>query len=122
VTEAVAGLKGFFDGIAIRIPMVTGSLADFTFVSARPTRVEEINQIFREAAQSPRWHGILKVVEEPIVSSDIIGETYASIVDLSFTKVIDGDLVKVLAWYDNEWGYSAMLVEHVIKAGQTIKK
>lgn len=122
VTEAVSGLKGLFDGIAVRIPMVTGSLADFTFVSARPTSVEEINRIFREAAQSPRWKGILKVVEEPIVSSDIIGETTASIVDLSFTKVVDGDLVKVLAWYDNEWGYSAMLVEHVIKAGQSIKK
>lgn len=122
VTEAVKGLKGLFDGIAIRIPMVTGSLADFTFVAARPTSVEEINQIFREAAQSPRWKGILKVVEEPIVSSDIIGDPHASIVDLSFTKVIDGDLVKILSWYDNEWGYSAILVEHVIKAGQTIKK
>ncbi len=121
VTEAVKGLKGLFDGIAIRVPMVTGSLADFTFVSARPTSVEEINQIFRDAAKSPRWKGILKVVEEPIVSSDIIGETHASVVDLSFTKVVDGDLVKVLAWYDNEWGYSAMLVEHVIKAGQSIK-
>ncbi|MDP1629693.1 MAG: glyceraldehyde 3-phosphate dehydrogenase NAD-binding domain-containing protein, partial [bacterium] len=106
VTEAVTGLKGLFDGIAVRVPMVTGSLADFTFVAARPTSVEEINGIFREAAQSPRWKGILKVVEEPIVSSDIIGETHASIVDLSFTKVVDGDLVKVLAWYDNEWGYS----------------
>ena len=122
VTEAVKGLKGFFDGIALRVPLVTGSLADFTFVSKRPTSVEEINKIFREAAQSPRWKGILKVAEDPIVSSDIIGETTPSIVDLAFTKVVDGDLVKVLAWYDNEWGYSAILVEHVIKAGMAIKK
>ena len=122
VTEAVKGLKGIFDGISIRVPIVTGSLADFTFVSKRPTSVEEINNIFKDAAKSPRWKGILKVVEEPLVSSDIIGDTHASIVDLSFTKVIDGDLVKVLAWYDNEWGYSAILVEHVIKAGMNIKK
>ncbi len=112
----------YFDGIAIRVPLVTGSLADFTFVSKRPTSALEINNIFREAAKTPRWKGILKVVDEQIVSSDIIGDTYASIVDLSFTKVIDGDLVKVLAWYDNEWGYSAILIEHVIKAGMTIKK
>jgi len=122
VTEAITGLKGFFDGIAIRVPLVTGSLADFTFISKRPTSVEEINNIFKEAAKSPRWKDILKVVDEQIVSSDIIGETHSSIVDLSFTKVIDGDLVKVLAWYDNEWGYSAILVEHVIKAGMSIKK
>jgi len=120
VTEAITGLKGLFDGIAIRVPLVTGSLADFTFVSKRPTSVEEINGIFREAAKLPRWKGILKVTEEQLVSSDIVGDTYASIVDLSFTKVIDADLVKVLAWYDNEWGYSAILIEHVIKAGKSI--
>ncbi len=122
VTEAVTGLKGLFDGIAIRIPLVTGSLADFTFISKRPTTVEEINKIFREAAESPRWKGILKVTDEQIVSSDIIGETHSSIVDLSFTKVVDGDLVKVLAWYDNEWGYAAILIEHVIKAGTIFPK
>ncbi len=122
VTEAVTGLKGLFDGIAIRVPLATGSLADFTFISKRPTSVEEINNIFMEASKSPRWKGILKVVDEQIVSSDIIGETHSSIVDLSFTRVIDGDLVKVLAWYDNEWGYSAILIEHVIKAGLAIKK
>ena len=122
VTEAVKGLKGLFDGISIRVPVVTGSLADFTFVSKRQTSVDEINNIFREAAKSPHWKGILKVTEEQIVSSDIIGEIHASIVDLSFTKVIDGDLVKVLAWYDNEWGYSNILIEHVIKAGMNIKK
>jgi len=122
VTEAVKGLKGFFDGIAVRVPLATGSLADFTFVAKRKTTVEEINNIFREAAKSARWKGILKAIEEPLVSSDIIGETHASIVDLFFTRVIDGDLVKVLAWYDNEWGYSATLVEHAIKAGMNIKK
>jgi glyceraldehyde 3-phosphate dehydrogenase len=120
VTEAVKGLKGIFDGLAIRVPLITGSLADFTFVAKRPTSVEEINNIFREAAKSSRWKGILKVTEEQLVSSDIIGDLYPSIVDLSFTKVIDGDLVKVLVWYDNEMGYSAILVEHVIKAGQNL--
>ncbi len=122
VTEAVTGLKGLFDGIAIRVPLVTGSLADFTFISKRPTSVLEINNIFKEAVKSPRWKGILKVTDEQIVSSDIIGETHASVIDLSFTKVVDGDLVKVLAWYDNEWGYAAILIEHVIKAGLNIKK
>ncbi len=122
VTEAVKGLKGRFDGIAVRVPLVTGSLADFTFVSSRPTSVEEINNIFREAAKAPRWKGILKVTEEPLVSSDIIREPCASVVDLSLTKVIDGDLVKILSWYDNEWGYSAILIKHVIKAGMSIKK
>ncbi len=116
VTEAIKSLKGFFDGIAIRVPLVTGSLADFTFVAKKPTSVEEINNIFREAAKLPRWKGILKAVDEQIVSSDIIADTHASIVDLSFTKVIDGDLVKILAWYDNEWGYSSILIEHVLKA------
>ncbi len=121
VTEAVQGLKGLFDGISLRVPILSGSVADFTFVSARETSVSEINKILKEAEQSPRWKGILKTVEEPIVSSDIIGEPFGAIVDLSFTKVVGGDLVKILSWYDNEWGYSAILVEHVIKAGLSIK-
>jgi len=74
------------------------------------------NEIFRKAAQSPRWQGILKIADKEIVSSDIIGEPYAAIVDLKFTKVVDGDLVKILVWYDNEWGYCAMLLKHVLKA------
>lgn len=113
VTRAIKELEGKFDGIALRVPVVTGSIADITFVAKRKTSVDEINNIFREAAKSSRWQGILKVVEDQIVSSDIIGEPYGAIVDLNFTKVIDGDLVKILSWYDNEAGYVSTLIKHV---------
>ena len=87
---------------------------DFTFISARPTSVEEINDIFRKASREKQWQGILSISEEPLVSSDIIKNPHGSIVDLAMTRVIDGDLVKVMAWYDNEWGYAAMLLKHVL--------
>ena len=121
VAKAVKNLKGIFDGIAIRTPVPTVSMADITFVANRKTSVEEINQILIDAAKKSHWKGILKVTKEQLVSSDLIGDTTASVVDLSFTKVVDEDLVKILAWYDNEWGYSATLVEHVIKSGKLIK-
>jgi glyceraldehyde 3-phosphate dehydrogenase len=114
VTREVPELAGKFDGLAFRVPVAAGSLADITFLAKRKTSVEEINDIFRKAAQEPRWQGIMTVTEEQLVSSDIIGEPYGAIVDLSFTKVVDGDLVKVLSWYDNEWGYAATLVKHVM--------
>ena len=120
VTRVIKELEGKFDGIAVRVPVVSGSIADITFVSKRKTSVEEINKILREAADSPRWQGILKVIDEQVVSSDIIGEPFGAIVDLKFTKVIDGDLVKVLSWYDNEWGYAATLVKHILKAGENL--
>ena len=120
VTEVVKNLKGLFDGIALRVPVITGSVVDFTFVSARPTSVEEVNNILKQAAAQDRWSKVFSVTEEQLVSSDIVGAPYASIADLSFTKVIDGDLVKILAWYDNEAGYTRALVEHVIKAGQNV--
>ncbi len=113
VTRALPELEGKFDGIALRVPVIAGSIVDITFVAKRKTSVEEINGIFRKAAESSRWKGILSVTEDQLVSSDIIGESYASIVDLQFTKVVDGDLVKVLAWYDNEWGYGTTLVRHI---------
>lgn len=113
VTRVIKELEGKFDGIALRVPVATGSIADITFVAKRKTSVEEINNIFKEAEKSPRWQGILKTTEDQIVSSDIIGEPFGAIVDLKFTKVIDGDLVKVLSWYDNEWGYCAMLIKHI---------
>ena len=113
VTKVFKELEGKFDGIAIRCPVIAGSLADITFVSKRKTSVEEINKILKEAAESSRWKGILKASEEDIVSSDIIKEPYGAVVDLKFTKVIDGDLVKILSWYDNEWGYVAMLIKHI---------
>jgi glyceraldehyde 3-phosphate dehydrogenase len=108
-------LKGKFDGISIRVPVICGSLSDITVLTERPTTVEEINNIFKEEAQKPEWQGILKVVEEEIVSSDILKEPYGAIVDLTLTRVVDGDLVKVFSWYDNEWGYCAMLIKHIEK-------
>jgi len=122
VTKAVKNLKGIFDGIAIRAPVPTVSLADITFVANKKTSAEEINNILTEASKKPHWKGILGVSKEQLVSSDFIGITTASVVDLNFTKVIGDDLVKVMAWYDNEWGYSATLVEHVIKSGKLITK
>jgi glyceraldehyde 3-phosphate dehydrogenase len=122
VTKVFKELEGKFDGIALRVPVITGSIADITFISKKKTSVEEINEIFKKAAASPKWKGILKVVEDQIVSADIIGEPYGAIVDLKFTKVIDGDLVKVLSWYDNEWGYCAMLAKHVLKASDGLNE
>lgn len=113
VTRAIPGLAGKFDGIALRVPTLAGSIADITFVAKRKTSAEEINDILTRASQEPRWQGILKVTQDPLVSSDIIGEPYAAIVDLESTRVVDGDLVKVLSWYDNEWGYVATLMKHV---------
>ena len=113
IGRAIEELEGKFDGIALRVPTVTGSVADITLVTARKTSVEEVNQILSQAAAEPRWQGILKVTNEQIVSSDVIGEPYGAIVDLNFTRVIDGDLVKVLSWYDNELGYVTTLMKHV---------
>lgn len=120
VTRAIKELEGKFDGVALRVPVVAGSIADIAFLAKRKTSAEEINEILRKAAQSPRWQGVLKTTDEPLVSSDIIAEPYGAIVDLKFTKVIDGDLVKIFSWYDNEWGYAAMLVKHVLKAAETL--
>jgi glyceraldehyde 3-phosphate dehydrogenase len=113
-TKAIPELADKFDGIAIRVPIVCGSIIDFTFIAERSTTVEEINNIFKKAAQEKEWKGILTVSEEPLVSSDILRNPHGSIVDLTMTRVIDGNLVKVLAWYDNEWGYGAMLLKHVL--------
>ncbi|MFA6519833.1 MAG: glyceraldehyde 3-phosphate dehydrogenase NAD-binding domain-containing protein [Candidatus Paceibacterota bacterium] len=116
VTEAYPQLTGKFDGISLRVPVVAGSIADITFVAKRATTVEEINELLRAAASQPRWEGIFKTTDEELVSSDIIGEPYASIADLGMTRVVDGTLVKVMAWYDNEMGYTESLVRHVLKA------
>lgn len=120
VTRAIHEFSGKFDGIAMRVPVVSGSIADITFLAARKTSAEEINEILKKAAKASRWRGILKVAEGPIVSSDVIGEPYGAIVDLEFTRVIDGDLVKVLSWYDNEAGYVATLIEHVLNVASLV--
>lgn len=114
VTRAIPELSGKFDGIALRVPVITCSLDDVTFLAKRKTTVEEVNDIFKKAAQTPRWKGIVAVSDDQPVSGDIIGMPYACVIDLEYTKVIDGDLVKVLAWYDNEWGYVTTLVSHVL--------
>lgn len=114
-TETIPELKGLFKGLSLRVPVITGSITDFTFVTKRTTSSEEINQIFKDASSSPLYRGILATTEEPLVSSDIIGRPESAIVDLGLTQVVDGTLVKVMAWYDNEWGYANRLVEQVSK-------
>jgi len=121
VTEAVPSLAGKFDGIAVRVPVIAGSVADITFISKRNTSVEEVNKILRDAAKDPRWEGIFTVTDEPIVSSDIIGQLYGAIADLEMTRVVDGNLVKVMSWYDNEMGYANTLVKHVVKVAEYFK-
>ena len=112
-TKALPELTGLFDGVAIRVPTPVGSISDLVFVTSRETSAEEIAKIFTEESQSDRYRGILGVSEEELVSSDIIGDDRAGIVDLPMTRVVGGNLVKIMAWYDNEWGYAAQLVREV---------
>lgn len=111
--KTVPSLSGKFRGLAIRVPVPVGSLADFTFVLSRPTTKEEVNEVLTRAAELPQYHGILTVSTDPLVSSDIIGNPHSSVVDLSLTDVVGGTMVKVVAWYDNEFGYANRLVEEV---------
>ncbi len=114
-TRIIPELENKFDGMAIRVPTPVGSLSDMVFVTKKETTVDEVNQAFIEAANQENWEGILTVTDEPIVSSDIIGRPESSIVDLSFTKVVGGNLVKVLSWYDNEWAYCHRLIEQILQ-------
>ncbi|MSR71453.1 MAG: type I glyceraldehyde-3-phosphate dehydrogenase [Candidatus Taylorbacteria bacterium] len=120
VTKVMTGLTGLFDGISIRVPVPCGSIVDITFISKKNTTAEEVNSILKKAASDARWSGIFTVTEEALVSSDIIGNSHASIADLSFTRVVGGNLIKVLGWYDNEMGYTHTLVRHVVEAGKLI--
>ena len=120
VTQAYESLKDKFDGIAVRVPISAGSLADVTFIAKRKTTVEEVNAALKKAAGEGRWKKVFAVTEEELVSSDIVGSIYGSIADLTMTRVVDGTLVKVLAWYDNEMGYTYTLVEHVLEAGRSL--
>lgn len=113
VIQSIPELEGKFGAVALRVPVITGSLTDVTVLVGRPTTVEEVNVIFKRAAGDTRWSKTVKVTEEPLVSTDIIGERYGAIVDLTLTRVVDGDLVKIFSWYDNEAGYTSTLVEHV---------
>lgn len=121
-TKAHTDLAGKFDGIAMRVPVPVGSIVDITFLASRKTSVEEVNDVFKKAAASPAWEGIFAATDDPIVSSDIIGARYGAIADLAMTRVVDGDLVKVLAWYDNETGYVSTLLRHVAAAALSVSK
>ncbi len=120
MTKAYPKLEGKFDGISLRVPVVCGSIADITFIAKRNTSAEKVNDILRKAAKMPRWRGIFAASDEELVSSDIIGSAEGAIAELSMTRVVGGNLVKVLAWYDNESGYASTLVKHVLKAGQSL--
>jgi glyceraldehyde 3-phosphate dehydrogenase len=118
--KAYAPLAGKFDGMSVRVPTPVVSLSDIVMVIKRDVTVEEVNAALTSASKEPRYQGILDVSDEPLVSSDYIGNPHSSVVDLALTKVVGGNLLKVVAWYDNEWGYSNRLVETVINAGKTI--
>ena len=117
-TETLPQYKGKFDGVAIRGPVPVGSIADIVFLTERGTTVEEVNRIFRDEARSDRYEGVVGVTDEPLVSSDIIQDPRASIVDLTMTQVVDGDLVKVMSWYDNEWGYSSQMIKEALRLAE----
>lgn len=116
-TKALPHMEGKFDGISIRTPVPVGSISDITFLAGRNTTPEEINAILLEESQTDRYKYVLQVSDEPLVSSDIIQSTYASVVDTQMTRVVDGDLVKVLAWYDNEWGFTNQMIRQIQELG-----
>src|SRR5690606_18702079 len=114
-TLALPQLKGKFDGVSIRTPVVVGSLSDITFIAKRETTVQEVNDILREEAATERYVKVLSVTDELLVSTDIIKSTFASIVDTEMTRVVDGDLVKVMTWYDNEWGFTNQMIRQILE-------
>lgn len=116
--KALPALEGIFGGLSVRVPTPVVSLADFAIVTKKEVTVDEVNEAFKKAASEPFYQGILTVTEEPLVSSDFIGNSHSAIVDLELTQVVGGNLLKVVAWYDNEWGYSNRLVEVVADAGK----
>ncbi len=121
VTKAFTKLSGLFDGISMRVPVPAGSMVDVTFISKKETTAEDVNKILKNASLDGRWQNIFTITEEELVSSDILGSRYGCIADLKMTRVVGGNLVKVMGWYDNEMGYTYTLVDHVIKTGATIK-
>lgn len=118
-TKTIPELDGKFDGQAIRVPSIVGSLSDLTFIVKKTTTIEEVNQVIVDASNTDHWRGLVGWTTEQLVSSDIIGRSESSIVDLSLTQVIDGDLVKIMTWYDNEWGYCNRLIEQAAALGRS---
>lgn len=119
VAKALPQLEGKFDGISMRVPTPVVSISDVTLLVKRPTSVEEVNQAFARAAEDPFYQGVLAVSDEPLVSRDYVGNSHSGVVDTALTRVVDGDLVKVCVWYDNEWGYSNRLVELAAEIGSS---
>lgn len=119
-TRAVTALKDKFDGASMRVPIVTGSLSSIVMLMDKSTTVQEINNIFKEAEKEERWKGILRTTTDQIVSSDIVGDSHAATIDLSLTRVVDGDMCAVFSWYDNEFGYTNTLVDHVLKVAKLL--
>lgn len=118
--QALPALQGIFGGLSVRVPTPVVSLSDFVIITKRPVTVEEVNEAFKKAAAEPYYQGILAVTEEELVSSDFIGNSHSAIVDLKLTAVVSGNMLKVVAWYDNEWGYSNRLVEVVADTGKLL--
>ncbi|MGX1931241.1 type I glyceraldehyde-3-phosphate dehydrogenase [Flagellimonas sp. 2504JD4-2] len=114
-TKALPAFAGKFDGVAIRVPVPVGSISDLTFVTEKSVTAEEVNQILIEEAKTERYANVLDTTDEPIVSSDIIQSPYASTVDLAMTRVVDGDLLKVMTWYDNEWGFTNQMIRQILE-------
>lgn len=119
--QALPAISGIFGGLSVRVPTPVVSLSDFVIITKRNVTAEEVNEAFKKAVQEPYYQGILDVTEEPLVSSDFIGNSHSSIVDLSLTSVVSGNMLKVVAWYDNEWGYSNRLVELVADTGSLLQ-
>jgi glyceraldehyde 3-phosphate dehydrogenase len=119
-TQVLPELEGRFDGVAVRAPIPVGSISDIIFVTEKDTSVDEVNDTFREEAASERYQGILGVSEDPIVSSDIVGDARASVVDVGMTQVVDGNLVKVMSWYDNEWGFTNQMIREALRVAETL--
>jgi glyceraldehyde 3-phosphate dehydrogenase len=119
-TKALPQLEGKFDGVAVRGPIPVGSVSDLVFLTEKETTVEEVNDIFRQEAETETYKGVLGVTDDPIVSSDIVGDPHASVVDLGMTTVVAGNLVKLMAWYDNEWGFSNQMVREGVRIAKTL--
>jgi glyceraldehyde 3-phosphate dehydrogenase len=120
--QALPALKGIFGGLSVRVPTPVVSLSDFVIITKRVVTVEEVNEVFKKAAAEPFYQGILGVTEEELVSSDFVGNSNSATVDLKLTAVVGGNMLKVVAWYDNEWGYSNRLVEVVADVGKLLHK
>lgn len=119
-TKVLPSLEGKFDGIAVRVPTITVSLTDFVFLLKKDVTVDDVNEALKKAADDAHWEGVFSVSEKPLVSSDFIGNAHSSVADLGMTRVVDGNLVKIVSWYDNEWGYANRLVEMAEIVGESV--